>query len=194
MNRKKCKENLITKILNINNQIINKATLQRPRTGTHTDISRWYVVPVREIEKMKKLMNELNTETEEMRTMIKRRTKMNKENQFNNVEQDEIIGTAIKGPKNIEGDLVEFGYKIIPAIESVQSQRKVITYKWEKVKNESYYEIIENGIGTFIKYGVDYNEHDSGPGNFSTAIVEMPDGSVKNLPLNLIKFLDVREE
>lgn len=45
------------------------------------------------------------------------------------------------------------------------------------------------GIATFHAFGVDYEEFDNGPGNYSTAIVEWPDGSVENVEVSLVRFL-----
>ena len=47
---------------------------------------------------------------------------------------------------------------------------------------------IPKGEATFHEFGVDYEEFESGPGNYSTAIIELPDGSVKNIPVEQIKF------
>lgn len=70
--------------------------------------------------------------------------------------------------------------------------RKVIVYKWEKAKNvepRSYMEKVPAGNGTFLEFGVDFEElTDTGVGNYSTAIVEMPDGSVVNVPVEMIVF------
>ena len=69
--------------------------------------------------------------------------------------------------------------------------RKVQTYKYKKpVSPSSVWDKVEDGIGIFIQYGADYEEFETGPGNYTTAIVEMPDGTVKNIPVENIKFLD----
>ncbi|MCK4822305.1 hypothetical protein KA005_41465 [bacterium] len=72
--------------------------------------------------------------------------------------------------------------------------RKVQVYKYEERTGETPYPTkrhkIKDGIGIFHQFGVNYEEFDSGPGNYTTAIVEMPDGSVKNVPVENIKFLD----
>ena len=66
--------------------------------------------------------------------------------------------------------------------------RKVKTFKWEKNENRTFSKV-EDGEGDFIQYGTDYEEFETGPGNFTTAVIEMPDGTVKNLALDLIQFL-----
>lgn len=48
-------------------------------------------------------------------------------------------------------------------------------------------------LGTFHQFGYDYEEFETGPGNFSTAIVEMEDGTVRNVPVEMIKFVDKGE-
>ena len=68
--------------------------------------------------------------------------------------------------------------------------RNVMTYKYEREEGTGRLIKKESDIGKFIEYGVDYQEFDNGPGNYSTAIVEMPDGSVKNIPVENIKFLE----
>lgn len=44
-------------------------------------------------------------------------------------------------------------------------------------------------IGWFHGWGVDYREFEDCPGNFSTAIVELEDGTVKNVPCDMVKFV-----
>lgn len=67
-------------------------------------------------------------------------------------------------------------------------KRKVFVYEWQKVKGQSHCEKVCVGNGIFHQFGSDYEEFESGPGNYSTAIIEMPDGSVKNVPAELIVF------
>lgn len=45
-------------------------------------------------------------------------------------------------------------------------------------------------IAKFHQFGSAYEEFESGPGNYSVAIVEMPDGTVQTLALSDIRFLD----
>lgn len=44
--------------------------------------------------------------------------------------------------------------------------------------------------GIFHQFGIDHIEYESGPGMFTTAVVEMDDGTVRNIQVELIKFLD----
>jgi len=48
-------------------------------------------------------------------------------------------------------------------------------------------------VGLFHQFGIDYEEFESGPGMFTTAVVELPDGTVKNIYVENIKFLDKEE-
>lgn len=67
--------------------------------------------------------------------------------------------------------------------------RKVIVSKYEKA-DDGKFDLKEKGEATFHQFGVDYEEFESGPGNFTTAIVEWPDGSVENIPVEHVRFLD----
>jgi len=68
--------------------------------------------------------------------------------------------------------------------------RKCVVYEWKrKIEDgKSFLEKVAVGNGTFHQFGCDYEEFETGPGNYSTAIVEMPDGSVANVPVELIVF------
>ena len=48
--------------------------------------------------------------------------------------------------------------------------------------------ITDDGTGLFHGWGVDYEDSDSGPGNYTCAIVEMPDGSVRLPRADMIRF------
>jgi hypothetical protein len=73
--------------------------------------------------------------------------------------------------------------------------RKVIFYRWERIKdNPSKFEKIIDGSGLFHQWGCDYEEFESGPGNFSTAIIELPDGSIKNIYAEMIEFVEKERE
>lgn len=78
--------------------------------------------------------------------------------------------------------------------------RKVKIFKFEPAKDENgkyltneqghhYSNKIETGFGLFHQWGCDYEEFESGPGNYSTAIVEMEDGTVRNVPCDMIQFI-----
>ncbi|MCP4706126.1 MAG: hypothetical protein GY865_16120 [candidate division Zixibacteria bacterium] len=68
--------------------------------------------------------------------------------------------------------------------------RYVKYYKYKKEKNEagSYWAKKYQGMAVFHEFGIDYEELDNCIRSFSTAILELPDGSIKNLPVELIAF------
>ncbi len=70
----------------------------------------------------------------------------------------------------------------------MSEKRKVVVYKYKKAKDKNYFDKVLVGPGTFHQFGVNYEEFETGPGNYTTAIVEMPDGSVENIPVELIVF------
>ena len=66
--------------------------------------------------------------------------------------------------------------------------RKVVVYAWKKEEGKPYSKKVRIGEGIFHQFGADYEEFETGPGNFTTAIVEMPDGSIGNIPVGLVVF------
>lgn len=66
--------------------------------------------------------------------------------------------------------------------------RKVMVSGYEK-QDDGKWAIKERGIATFHAFGVDYEQFESGPGNYSTAIVEFPDGKVENVCVDMVRFL-----
>ena len=68
--------------------------------------------------------------------------------------------------------------------------RKVVVYGYQRKSGSGYIEPskIEIGKGALLAFGVNYEELTYGVRSFSTAIVEMDDGSVKNVPVETIKF------
>ncbi len=62
-------------------------------------------------------------------------------------------------------------------------QRWVKVYRWG---SNGKPEMV--GRGVFMQYGCDYSEYETGPGNYSTAIVEMDDGTVRNVPIEGLVF------
>lgn len=73
-------------------------------------------------------------------------------------------------------------------------KRRVSVFEYTRPKDAKYDEPYSKtlvGIGEFQQYGSDYEEFESGPGNFTTAIVEMPDGTVVNVAVDLIQFMDI---
>lgn len=69
--------------------------------------------------------------------------------------------------------------------------RRVMVFKWNRPDNAKIndpYEKVQIGAGNFHQFGTDFEEVEYGVGSFSTAIVEMPDGQVINIPADLIRF------
>ena len=48
----------------------------------------------------------------------------------------------------------------------------------------------EFAVGLFHQWGNDYEEFESGPGNFTVAIVELPDGKIVTPVARDVHFLD----
>lgn len=48
----------------------------------------------------------------------------------------------------------------------------------------------EKGIAVFHQFGCNYEEFDNGPANYSTAIIEWPNGVVENVPAEHIRFIE----
>jgi hypothetical protein len=63
--------------------------------------------------------------------------------------------------------------------ENGMELRKVTIYRYDRNVD---------GHGLFHAWGVDYEEFEGGLASYSTAIVEMPDGSVRSVPVEMIKF------
>ena len=65
---------------------------------------------------------------------------------------------------------------------------KYVDY-WEYEKNEKgIYDKVLKGQAIFHQFGIDFEECETGVGNYSTAIIELPDGSVKNIPVENVAF------
>lgn len=67
--------------------------------------------------------------------------------------------------------------------------RMVIVFKYEKPPGNSCHEKVVDGNAIFLAFGVKYEEFEGGPGNYSTAIIERSDGTVENVPVEMIQFL-----
>jgi len=48
----------------------------------------------------------------------------------------------------------------------------------------------EKGEALFHQFGVDHEEFDGGPGNYTAAVVEWPDGQVELVPAHHVRFMD----
>ena len=72
------------------------------------------------------------------------------------------------------------------------TKRRVMTYTWEKVGDE--YVQVEDGEGRFVQYGTEFVATDFGLEQVETAGVVFSDGRVRNMPLHMIRFLDVEDK
>lgn len=56
--------------------------------------------------------------------------------------------------------------------------------------NKSTWQESDRHEATWLAWGLDYEELGAGAGAFSTAIIQLPDGSVLNIPCQQVRFLD----
>lgn len=52
------------------------------------------------------------------------------------------------------------------------------------------WQLVDKGEALFHQFGVDYEEFENGAGNYSTALVEWPDGTVESVRADRVQFLD----
>lgn len=62
-----------------------------------------------------------------------------------------------------------------------------------KLQPDNKWKLEEKGEAIFHQFGCDYEEFVSGAGHFTTAIIEWPDGTVNNVPVDHIRFIDQSE-
>jgi hypothetical protein len=67
--------------------------------------------------------------------------------------------------------------------------RKVIYSQYVRKEGCTAYSLEPAGEALFHQFGVGYEEFESGPGNYSTAIIELDDGTIKSIPVEHIKFI-----
>ncbi len=67
-------------------------------------------------------------------------------------------------------------------------KRKVLVYKYERVQGQTNLEKVCIGGGIFHQFGLDYEELEDGVGNYTTAMVEMSDGTIEGVPVDLVEF------
>lgn len=71
--------------------------------------------------------------------------------------------------------------------------RPVTVFEYWRPEGSSYdtrFQMREAGAGNFHQFGLNCVESENGIGTYSTAIIEMPDGTVKNIDVELIRFDD----
>ena len=67
--------------------------------------------------------------------------------------------------------------------------RKVIYYKNNYIPGERRIEKVEVGEAIFHQFGVYCEETEHGYLNYSTAIIEKPDGTIENIYVEMIRFI-----
>lgn len=60
----------------------------------------------------------------------------------------------------------------------------------DEMTGRASWDLVERGEATFHQFGVDYEEFESGAGNFSTAILELDSGEVVTVRADLIRFVE----
>ena len=73
-------------------------------------------------------------------------------------------------------------------------KRRVKVFKLERIKGSIAEEEVEDGEAWFHQWGSDYQNFESDAGNYSTAIIERDNGTVENVPVYLIKFINPQND
>lgn len=73
-------------------------------------------------------------------------------------------------------------------MRKVEIKKKVFVQASGDVRG--HWKEVDPVIATFHQFGVTYEEFDTGPGNYTVAIVELSDGTVENALLHDIRFID----
>ena len=71
--------------------------------------------------------------------------------------------------------------------------RKVIYYEDKRNVQTSKYDKEVVGEALFHQWGLDYEEFETGAGNYSVAILELESGDVITVAANLIKFVKQKD-
>ena len=69
--------------------------------------------------------------------------------------------------------------------------RKVMVSEYRQQEDRKW-KLEEKGEAVFHQFGCNYEEFENGAGNYTTAIIEWPDGTVKHVPVEHVRFLDGR--
>ena len=67
--------------------------------------------------------------------------------------------------------------------------KKVKYYEYEYNKHTGKTEKHPVGYAKFHQFGIDYEEFEDGAVNYTTAVIELDNGKVKNINVELIEFL-----
>lgn len=68
--------------------------------------------------------------------------------------------------------------------------RKVKVSQSVQVAGTTKWETVERGTAKFHQFGADYEEFEAGPGNYTTAVIEWPDGKVEMVRADMVQFLE----
>jgi len=63
--------------------------------------------------------------------------------------------------------------------------RRVKVKKYDRQKKA----MVDDGEATFHQWGSEYEEFETGPGNFTVAIIERDDGTVETPPASWVTFI-----
>ena len=73
----------------------------------------------------------------------------------------------------------------------MKSDTKNITYCMYELDAEGKgYKKVEKGSARFHQWGISYELIDGSVGQYTTAIIELPDGTIENVPAENIRFID----
>jgi hypothetical protein len=67
--------------------------------------------------------------------------------------------------------------------------RRVEVLKYAKDLNTGKWVFAMDGTAIFHQFGNDYEEFESGPGNYTVAVIERPDGKVEMVRADHIRFI-----
>ena len=71
----------------------------------------------------------------------------------------------------------------------MNANRKVRIYKKVWSDKTKRYETVEDGYGIFHEFGVNYDELETGPGNFTVGVIELPNGKVELIYVDFFEFV-----
>lgn len=72
----------------------------------------------------------------------------------------------------------------------VANLRLVMVQIYDEQPGPTHGELINHYQAHFHAWGVNHEVYETGPGNYSTAIVERSDGTIRMVSADLIRFLD----
>ncbi len=73
---------------------------------------------------------------------------------------------------------------------SKKQKRRIEFDEWVKKPGESK-PVKTTGVGIFHLFGINYKEFETGPGIYTTAVIETENGSLKNIPVEHCRFIEM---